>query len=89
MGLRVGAAIEADIAEQRAWTVQYKEIVRDQIEDYRLEIRALSKTSFQEAMEMRVRLLQFMEEYRPKLISRRLLDRLKAIKRTEIQNDPA
>lgn len=75
------AAIQADIAKQREWTLKYEAVVRDQIDDYRLEIKDLSKTSFEQAMEMRVSLLKFMEEYRPKLIAQRLLDRLKAIKK--------
>lgn len=81
VALRAGAAIEADISKQRVWTDQYESIVRDQIDDYRLEIRSLSKDSFQQAMEMRVSLLEFMEEYRPKLIAQRLLERFKAIKK--------
>lgn len=75
-------AVEADIAKQQAWTAQMEQVVNEQIMDYRVEIARLAKTDngFKAAMDMRSKLLAFMDEWRPDLIIERFFDRLRKIR---------
>lgn len=72
-----------DVVKQLAWTVQMEQVVTDQVMDFRIEIARLAKTDngFEAAMDMRIKLLVFMEEWRPNLIVERFFDRLKEIRK--------
>lgn len=83
VAVKAGMAVEADIAKQQAWTEQMDRIVADQVDAFRLEIKRLERADngFETAMDMRLELLAFMENWRPQLIVERLFERLRKIRK--------
>ena len=80
IALEAGRIAEADLTKQQLWIAQMEAIVEDQVDDFRLEIKLLARDNFEAAMAMRLELLEFMEQWRPRLVIERLFERLRAIK---------